>query len=56
MEQEVRIFLICDDKSENYFVGRFSRSEDQVKSRVWRLGIGDYLQGGQENMGIMRES
>ena len=52
---EVRTFLICDDKSENYFVGRFSRTEDQVKPRLWQLEPGDYLQGKEDHMGIIRE-
>ena len=54
MEKEVRTFLICDDTSSNYFVGRFSRTANQVKVQVWELEIGDYLQGKEDHMGIMR--
>ena len=34
-------FLICDDKSENLFVGRLIRTDNQLNDHIKKLGIGD---------------
>ena len=34
-------FLICDDKSENLFVGRLIRTDNQLNDRIKKLEIGD---------------
>ena len=53
---EKRTFLICDDNSENFFVSRFTRTEDQVKPELWALEIGNFLPGSEPNMSVTRES
>lgn len=39
-----KTFLICDDKSDNYFVGRFTRTDSQLKPELQRLEIGEELE------------
>lgn len=40
---ETRTFEIIDDARENFIVGRFTRSQNEVKPEVWNLNIGQYL-------------
>tara|TARA_R110002167_G_scaffold33470_2_gene107576 strand:+ start:247 stop:405 length:159 start_codon:yes stop_codon:yes gene_type:complete len=35
-----KTFLICDDKSENLFVGRLIRTDNQLNEHVKKLEIG----------------
>ena len=49
------VFLMCDDKSEDYFVGQFSRYPHQVRPEYAALNPGDYLPTS-GTTGIMRRS
>lgn len=42
--EQKKTFLICDDTSDNYFVGRFTRTNSQIKSELQRLEIGEELE------------
>jgi len=53
---EKRIFLLCDDKSEQLFVGRIVRTANQVTPELWELNVGDYLHGAAPSLGFLRES
>jgi hypothetical protein len=53
---EKRTFLICDDDSENFFVGRFTRQQDEVRPELWRLEVGQFTPGRTANMSITREN
>ena len=39
-----RTFLLTDDNHPNYFVGRITRKQSEIKPELWELEIGDYLQ------------
>tara|TARA_R110000803_G_scaffold182509_2_gene244861 strand:+ start:147 stop:323 length:177 start_codon:yes stop_codon:yes gene_type:complete len=54
-QTEKRTFLICDDDSENFFVGRFTRQRGEVKPELWSLKIGQFIPGETANMSITRE-
>ena len=43
-KEQKKTFLICDDTSENYFVGRFTRTNRQIKPELQRLEIGEELE------------
>ena len=53
---QTRTFLICDDNSENFFIGRFTRTENEVKPELWNLPIGDFLPGEGPGISFTRES
>ena len=50
---ETRTFLMIDDDNENYFVGRVTRSKNEIKPELWNLGIGCFLDTG-NGRGFMR--
>jgi hypothetical protein len=52
-DQETRTFVFCDDNSDNYFNGRFTRSQNELKPEYWALKIGDYI-ATTDSRGIMR--
>jgi hypothetical protein len=39
--EEIREFWLCDDKSENYYVGRVFRKQTEVKPELWDLEPGE---------------
>ena len=41
MKAKEKVFYICDDNSENLFVGKIKRTNDQLKKDVAELNIGD---------------
>ena len=43
MAKECRTFFIIDDNSSNFYVGRFTRTQDEVKPELWALEPGEYL-------------
>ena len=43
-KEQKKTFLICDDTSDNYFVGRFTRTDSQIKPELQRLEIGQELE------------
>jgi len=51
---ETRIFLLCDDSHPNLYVGRVSRTRDEVDKKMWSLEIGETLAGA-GNIYVMRE-
>ena len=55
MNDETRVFQICEDRSENYFVGRMTRRQDEVKPELWNLPVGGFLVGLDPYIGFMRE-
>jgi hypothetical protein len=40
---DTRTFLMFDDTSHNFYVGRITRSQDQIKPELWNLEIGQCL-------------
>jgi len=39
-----KMFYLCDDKSENYFVARIYRSDDEIKDELKNLKVGEIHQ------------
>ena len=42
--EQKKTFLICDDTSDDYFVGRLTRTDSQIKPELQRLEIGEELE------------
>lgn len=40
---ETRTFLMCDDDSPDFFVGRITRTQKEIIPELWNLPIGNYL-------------
>ena len=39
-----KMFYLCDDESENYFVARIYRSDDEIKDELKNLKVGEVHQ------------
>ena len=39
-----KMFYLCDDESENYFVARIYRSDDEIKDELKNLKVGEVYQ------------
>ena len=39
-----KMFYLCDDESENYFVARIYRSDDEIKDELKNLKVGEILE------------
>ena len=39
-----KMFYLCDDESENYFVARIYRSDDEIKDELKNLKVGEIHQ------------
>ena len=39
-----KLFYICDDESENYYVGRIYRSDNEIKDELKNLKVGEILE------------
>ncbi len=39
-----KMFYLCDDESENYFVARIYRSDDEIKDELKNLKVGEFHQ------------
>tara|TARA_R110000822_G_scaffold51947_5_gene134849 strand:- start:431 stop:610 length:180 start_codon:yes stop_codon:yes gene_type:complete len=48
-----RVFMMFDDNHPNFYVGRITRSEGEMKPELWGLEIGSILATG-PNTGFQR--
>tara|TARA_Y100001937_G_C7065464_1_gene305821 strand:- start:96 stop:266 length:171 start_codon:yes stop_codon:yes gene_type:complete len=39
-----KMFYLCDDEHENYYVARIYRSDDEIKSELRNLKVGEILE------------
>ncbi len=55
MESKRKTFLLIDDNHENFFVGKFTRTDSEIMPSLRALDIGEVMNTG-NGRGIQRES